>query len=68
MALKSKAGEKAAWTLDEADDPADWSGSFSFLREMDSSLRCELCYVSGWKDSKLCSSILTSSNWGFSIS
>lgn len=36
---------QAKWDLEEADDPTDWQDSFSFLRSLDSSLRCELCFV-----------------------
>lgn len=36
----------AEWDLNEADDPADWNSTYSFLRGIDSSLRCDLCYVS----------------------
>ncbi|UZJ55291.1 hypothetical protein CBS101457_004611 [Exobasidium rhododendri] len=41
---KTNGAGAAAWNLDEADDPADWNETFSFLRELDASLRCELCY------------------------
>ena len=39
------AAAAAAWNLDEADDPADWNESFRFLRDLDATLRCDLCYV-----------------------
>lgn len=42
----SRAVAVAEWQLDEADDPADWDNNHSFLRNIDASLRCELCYVS----------------------
>lgn len=53
LSMPSKGGKtgvgagssSGAWQLDDADDPADWTDAFAFLREMDASLRCELCYV-----------------------
>lgn len=35
-----------SWQLEEADDPEDWDESFSFLKELDATLRCDVCYVS----------------------
>ena len=31
--------------LDEVSDPSDWTGAWSELRPLDTSLRCGLCYV-----------------------
>lgn len=47
LAMAPSMGPKTgAWDLVAADDPTDWRGDFAFLRSMDASLRCDLCYVS----------------------
>lgn len=38
-------GKNEAWALSAADDPSDWGEEFHFLRNLDASLRCDLCYV-----------------------
>lgn len=35
-----------ASAFEGADDPNDWEDDYAFLKALDSSLRCEVCYVS----------------------
>lgn len=50
LAFVAGAASSSKWQQDASDvsDPSDWvGGSFAFLKDLDASLRCEICSVSG---------------------